>query len=317
MPKLDPFLMCLLGTVLLATVVPCYGVAVPFFNGLAVAVIGVMFFLQGARLDRRAILAGAAHWRLHLTIMVVTFVAFPLLGLGLRALGRPLMAPELWQGVLFLCCLPSTVQSSIAFTSIARGNVPAAVCSATASNIVGIFITPVLVGLILARHGGGGQNPAEIVYELLLPFIAGQVMQPFIGAWARRNKALLSLTDRGSILIVVYTAFSHAVIEGLWHTVPLASLGMLAIVDMAVLAIVLTLTALGSRWLGFNRADEITIVFCGSKKTLASGVPMANVLFPSASVGMIVLPLILYHQIQLFVCAVLARRFARSAPDHP
>jgi len=308
--------MCLLATVALATLLPCHGAAVPLFQDLAVAVIALMFFLQGARLDRSAIMAGVGHWRLHLVILATTFVVFPLLGLMLHALFRPMLSPAIWQGVLFLCCLPSTVQSSIAFTSIARGNVPAAVCSATASNIFGIFITPVLVGLVLSVHGGsGGQNPLDIVYQLLLPFVAGQLLQPLIGGWARRNKALLSLSDRGSILIVVYTAFSSAVVEGLWHKVSPASLGLIACADMLVLAFVLLLTGFGSRVLGFARADEITIMFCGSKKTLASGVPMANVLFPSATVGMVVLPLILYHQIQLFVCAVLARRFAGKAPS--
>jgi len=314
MPKLDPFLLCLLATVALATVIPCHGAAVPVFQWLATVVIALMFFLQGARLDRQAIVAGASHWRLHLVILATTFVVFPLLGLAMRAAFRPLLAPEIWQGILFLCCLPSTVQSSIAFTSIAKGNVPAAVCAATASNIFGIFLTPVLVGLVLSMHGsGGGQNPLDIVYQLLLPFIAGQLMQPLIGAWARKNKALLSLSDRGSILIVVYTAFSSAVVEGLWHKLPLSALGLIACADGLVLALVLLATGFGSRALGFGRADEITIMFCGSKKTLASGVPMASVLFPSATVGMVVLPLILYHQIQLFVCAILARRFSASA----
>ncbi|OUI91736.1 bile acid:sodium symporter [Acetobacter persici] len=274
-----------------------------------------MFFLQGARLSRKAVVDGVMAWRLHLIILACTFVLFPLLGLAAHALAPGLLQNDVWMGVLFLCCLPSTVQSSIAFTSIGGGNVPAAVCAATASNIAGIFITPFLVGLVLSKHGGSSGNVLNIVFQLLLPFLLGQLLQPWIGGWAHRNKKLLSLTDRGSILIVVYTAFSEAVMQGLWHRLPLSQLGLIALVDFLLLVCVLLITAYGSRMAGVPLRDEIAIVFCGSKKTLASGVPMANVLFPASSVGLIVLPLMIYHQIQLFVCAVLARKFARMTQE--
>lgn len=308
--RLDPFLVGLICTVLLATFLPCHGAAVPVFQWLAIFVIALMFFLQGARLSRKAVMDGVMAWRLHLIILACTFVIFPLLGLAAHALAPGLLQNDVWLGVLFLCCLPSTVQSSIAFTSIGGGNVPAAVCAATASNIAGIFITPFLVGLVLSRHGGASGNVLDIVFQLLLPFVLGQVLQPWIGEWAHRNKKLLSLTDRGSVLVVVYTAFSEAVMQGLWHRLPLSQLGMIAVVDFLLLVCVLLITTYGSRLAGVPLRDEIAIVFCGSKKTLASGVPMANVLFPPASVGLIVLPLMIYHQIQLFVCAVLARKFA-------
>lgn len=311
--KLDPFLVSLLATLGIATVAPAQGAAVPFFKDLAIALIALMFFLQGARLSRTAVISGLTAWKLHLTILACTFVLFPVLGLTLHAIAPGLLHPDVWTGVLFLCCLPSTVQSSIAFTSIGKGNVPAAVCSATASNILGIFITPLLVGLILAKEGSKSGGALDIVFQLLLPFILGQALQPWIGDWARRHKKLLSFSDRGSILVVVYSAFSEAIVQGLWHTLPLSQLGLIALVDSVLLAFVLIFTMVGSRLLGYPRADEVAIVFCGSKKTLASGVPMANVLFPASSVGLVVLPLMLYHQIQLFVCAILAQRFAREA----
>ena len=312
MLKPDPFLISLVCTVILATVLPCRGAAVPLFQDLAIAVIAVMFFMQGARLSREAVVGGLVNWRLHLAILLCTFALFPLLGLGLHALFPNMLHPSVWLGILFLCCLPSTVQSSIAFTSIARGNVPAAVCAATTSNILGIFITPILTGLVLARHGtaSGQGGVVAIMLQLLLPFVLGQVLQPWLGKWAHRNKRLLSMTDRGSILIVVYTAFSEAVVQGLWHQMPLSQIGLIMLADSILLALVLLITMSGSRILGFPREDEIAIVFCGSKKTLASGVPMANVLFPAATVGLVVLPLMIFHQIQLFVCAVLARRYA-------
>ncbi len=315
MLKPDPFLLALIATVTLASVLPCRGEAVPLFHGLTIAVIALMFFMQGARLSRTAILAGLGHWRLHLAILGCTFGLFPLLGLGLHALLPGLLTPTLWLGVLFVCVLPSTVQSSIAFTSIAHGNVPAAVCSATASNLFGIAITPLLTALVLAgaAHGGGvsAGSVIAIVLQLLVPFMGGQLLQPMIGGWVLRRRRLLSLTDRGSILIVVYTAFSEAVVQGLWHKVPASQIALVLLVDAVLLAAVLLVTRLGARAAGFAVEDEIAIVFCGSKKTLASGVPMAGVLFPAAIVGEIVLPLMIFHQLQLFVCAVLARWYAR------
>jgi sodium/bile acid cotransporter 7 len=209
--------------------------------------------------------------------------------------------------------LPSTVQSSIAFTSIGRGNVPAALCAATASNLLGMLLTPLLVGLLLSSQGGFSvRGVGDIVVQLLLPFAAGQLARPLIGEWAQRNKTLLGLVDRGSILLVVYTAFSEGVAQGIWHQLGLSDLGRLLVVDAALLASVLAITTFGSRLLGFSRADEVTIVFCGSKKSLASGLPMATVLLAGQSVGLIVLPLMLFHQIQLMVCAWLAKRYANA-----
>jgi sodium/bile acid cotransporter 7 len=243
-------------------------------------------------------------------------VLFPVLGLLLKPVLSPLVTPSLYVGILFLCTLPSTVQSSIAFTSIARGNVSAAVCSASASSLLGIAITPLLTGLVLQAHGQGAmswESVGEIVLQLFVPFVAGQISQRWIGGWVSRHRPLIGLVDQGSILLVVYTAFSAAVLQGLWKHLPLPVLGGLLIVNAVLLAAALLITRYGSRALGFGRDDEITIVFCGSKKSLASGVPMAKVLFPAHALGMIVLPIMLFHQMQLMTCAVLARRYAERA----
>ncbi|MCE2563838.1 bile acid:sodium symporter family protein [Komagataeibacter sp. FNDCF1] len=312
--KIDTFLACLLATVALASILPCHGAGTSVFNMLAIIMIANMFFLQGARLSRRAVVDGMTSWRIHLAIGLCTFALFPLLGVGLHAVVPGLLDGPMWTGVLFLCCLPSTVQSSIAFTSIARGNVAAAICSATLSNILGIFLTPMLAGMVLARHAaGGGGGIMPIVLQLLVPFVVGQVAQPWIGEWAHRHKKLLSVSDRGSILVVVYTAFSEAVVQGLWHRLPPMQLGRVAFVDVIILAVVLGLTRQIGRMGGFGRADRVAILFCGSKKSLASGVPIASVLFPHADVGLIVLPVMIYHQIQLFACATLARRLGARA----
>ncbi len=313
----DRTTLSLIATVGLAILVPCRGDVARAFDVFSVAAIALLFFLHGARLPREAIIAGLTHWRLHLLVLTCTFVLFPLLGLGIEWLTpTSLLTPELMIGILFLCALPSTVQSSIAFTSIARGNVAAAVCSASMSNLLGVFLTPLLVSAMLARQGTIQLNLAaiaKIVLELFLPFVAGHLARPLIGTWVLRRRHLLAATDRGTVLLVVYIAFSASVVEGLWQRVPTAALAVL----LAVTAIMLTIALGGTTWLsrhlGFKREDEIAIVFCASKKSLASGVPIAKILFAgNPALGMIVLPVLLYHQIQLMACAVLAQRYAVS-----
>ncbi|HEY1723170.1 MAG TPA: bile acid:sodium symporter family protein [Magnetospirillaceae bacterium] len=313
----DRFTMALVTTVVTASILPASGVSATYLKYLTDLAIGVMFFMYGARLPREVVVQGIAHWRLHVLVFACTFLVFPLLGLATHVLVPKLMSPDVYIGIVFLCCLPSTVQSSIAFTSIARGNVAAAICSASASNLIGILVTPVLAGVLLSAHGGFSPHAIlAIAVQLLLPFVAGQLARPWLGKWALRNKRLLSYTDRGSILLVVYGAFSEAVIGGIWHQLPAQDFAVIVGVNAALLAAVLATTTFVSRAFGFNKEDEIAIVFCGSKKSLASGVPMASVIFAGHPIGLIVLPLMLFHQIQLMVCAILARRYAanRQAP---
>jgi len=316
----DNFTLTLIGVVLLASFLPASGQVALGFGWLTNAAIALLFFLHGAKLSREAIIAGAGHWRLHLLIFSLTFVLFPILGLALKPLLSPLIGNELYLGMLYLCALPATVQSAIAFTSLARGNVPAAICSAAASSLFGIFLTPLLVTLLLNVHGDAGSTVDAIVkisVQLLLPFIAGQIARRWIGAWVGRNKNWLKFVDQGSILLVVYGAFSEAVNEGIWHQIPLWELGGLVLACCVLLALALLASSLLSKLFGFNQEDRITILFCGSKKSLATGVPMAQVLFAGSTMGVLILPLMLFHQIQLMVCAVLAQRYAKRPESIP
>ncbi|MES3108279.1 bile acid:sodium symporter family protein [Sphingomonas aurantiaca] len=312
----EPFILMLLGTVVLASLVPARSEMATIVGYAADIGIVLLFFLHGAKLSRDAILSGLRNWKLHLAVLAVTFVAFPLFGLGLSAL--PFVTGPLAAGLLFLTLLPSTVQSSIAFTAIARGNVAAAVCSASFSNLLGILVTPALVALLMRTAGSAGisvEGVEKIVVQLLVPFVAGHLLRPWIGAWVTRRKAMLTIVDRGSILLVVYSAFGAAVVEGLWSRLSLGDLILIGLLCVALLAFVLALTFAVARLMKLPREDAIVLQFCGSKKSLASGVPMAGVLFPPAQVGVILLPLMLFHQLQLVACAVIARRYAESAPS--
>ncbi|MFC1437558.1 bile acid:sodium symporter family protein [Streptacidiphilus sp. N1-10] len=314
----DPYVLAILATVGTAALIPARGQAARGLGDLTTAAIALLFFLYGARLSPRAALDGARHWRLHLTILAASFIVFPALGLAAQALTTPLLGPELAKGVLFLCLLPSTVQSSIAFTSIARGNIAGAVCAASFSSLLGIVVTPLLASALLG--GGGtvridGGSVLSLLLQLLLPFLLGQASRRWTIGWLTAHKPAMTVVDRGSILLVVYAAFSEGMVAGVWHSLSFARLLVLIAVCAAVLAVALLLTAAAGRRLGFDRADRITIVFCGSKKSLASGLPMAAVLFAGHDVSVMVLPLMLFHQIQLMVCTVLARRWSRSGAD--
>ena len=310
---LDPFLLLLIATVALASFLPARGRGADIADGIADAGIVLLFFLHGAKLSRKAILGGAKAWKLHLATLGTTFVAFPILGIAISRFG---LAPaSLRNGILFLTLLPSTVQSSIAFTAIARGNVAAAIVSASFSNLLGIVATPLLVALLMERSGNGSlvslSSVEGILLQLLLPFVLGHLARPWIGGFVTRHKPLVSSVDRGSILLVVYAAFSAAVVEGLWSKVSSTELAELAVMCGLLLGTILLFTYALGRAAGLSREDAIVLQFCGSKKSLASGVPIAGVLFPASAVGPILLPVMLFHQIQLMVCALLARHYAR------
>lgn len=305
----DPFIAVLLATVGLAALLPARGTAADVASGASTTAVALLFFLYGARLSTREALDGLRHWRLHLTVLLCTFLVFPLLGLAAKGLVPHVLTPALYSGFLFLTLVPSTIQSSIAFTSLARGNVPAAICAGTFSSLAGVVLTPLLVAWLLADTGGGFSADAfvKIVLQLLVPFLAGQVLRRWIGGFVTRHKKVLSLIDRCSILLVVYTAFSQGMVRGIWSQVTPARLAALLGVEAVLLALMLSLTWYGAKRLGFDRADRVAIQFAGSKKSLAAGLPMASVLF-GAQASLAVLPLMLFHQMQLMVCAVIAKR---------
>ena len=314
--KPDLFLLLLIGVMAAASLAPVSGVAADYVGKLADLAIVLLFFLHGAKLSREAIRHGAGNWRLHLIVLGSTYALFPALGVALAAACSGFVDPLLLSGLVFLTLVPSTVQSSIAFTAMAGGNVAAAVCSASLSNLLGIFLTPLLVSLLMGADGTSisfsSGSLRTIVLQLLIPFVAGHLLRPLIGTFLDRNKAIMQPVDRGSVLLVVYSAFSAAVIEGIWTRVGGFDLVALLTLSALILAVVMGTNLLVGRAIGMPREDRIVLLFCGSKKSLVSGVPMAGALFAPAQVGMVVLPLMIFHQLQLFVCAWLASRYHRE-----
>ncbi|MCC7266064.1 MAG: bile acid:sodium symporter [Caulobacteraceae bacterium] len=313
--KPDVYILLILGMVVLASLLPARGAAAPVVDGVTKLAIGLTFFLNGARLPRESIIAAVIHWRLHLVILGITFVAFPVAGVGVANLPGWIVPAALAPGVIFLACLPSTVQSAISFTTIARGNIASAVASASASNLLAIVATPLLVAFLLHTEGGGFSldQARRIGLQLLAPFAAGHLSRPLIGALVARHNKRLGWIDRGAILLVVYGAFSDAVIGGLWSQVSAFDLARLAVICLALLAFAFALPTWVGRAMKFDRGDRIALLFAGSNKGLVFGVPIAGVLFPPETVGFMLLPVMIYHQLQLMICAVIAQRYAREA----
>lgn len=313
--KPDPLIVLIILAVIIAIIAPARGNFADIFGQLTNVAIALLFFLYGARLSTQEALNGLKHWRLHLTVLAFTFVVYPLIGIALRPL-TAVISHDMYLGILFLTLVPSTVQSSVAFTSIAKGNVAGAIVSASASNLVGVIVTPLLVMLLMGTGGEVHIDTSvfgEIAMLLLAPFVLGQLTRRWVGRVAQ-SKAT-KVVDRGSIAMVVYSAFSKGVVDGIWSSISLWDLAFLVVFAAVFVAFMLWLTRKTSQKMGFNRADTIAIEFCGSKKSLATGLPMASVIFASggASLGLLILPLMIYHQVQLMMCSWLAARYAQRS----
>jgi solute carrier family 10 (sodium/bile acid cotransporter), member 7 len=310
----DPLVVAILAVLVLGLVAPATGGFQHAVRTAETVAIVLLFFLYGARMPAREVVAGLRSWRLQGSMLAATYVVFPVLGLLVQLLPGAVLSHDLRTGLLFLSVLPSTVQSSVVFTSIARGNVAAAITGATISNVLGVVLTPLLVAVLMGRTGGSsvaGSVPA-ILLQILLPFVVGQLLEPRIGRRVRQHGNLTRISDRTTILLVAYASVSEASTSGAWDGVTLLVVLALLAVCAAMLATMLLVTWNGGRRLGLDRADRVALLMCGSKKSLATGLPMASVLFAPALAASVALPVIAFHQLQLATCAVVARRLARS-----
>lgn len=310
--RTDPLIILIILAVVVAIIAPARGQFAEWFAVATNLAIALLFFLYGARLSTREALNGLLHWKLHLTILAFTFVVFPLLGWAMQPLTL-VISEGLYLGILYLTLVPSTVQSSVAFTSIAKGNVAGSIVAASASNLAGVFLTPLLVLLFMSAGDGihvDAQVFIDIALLLLLPFVLGQLLRRWVKGIAA-NKAT-KVVDRGSITMVVYSAFSAGMVDGVWGQVTVWEIIFLIVFSCIFVVFMLWLTRFTAQRLGFNDADMKAIQFCGTKKSLATGLPMASVIFGGASLGLLILPLMIFHQIQLMICSWLAARYARQ-----
>ncbi len=312
--KLDGYVLVIVATVAFGLLLPCPPQAQPALGLITRVSIALLFFFYGARLTAQAVWQGLLNWRLQGLVLAATFVLFPALGLAARLLVPSLLSPDLYVGLLFLCLLPSTVQSSLAFIGLARGNVGAAVSASSASGVIGVVVTPVLAALLLDVHGAVSASGLwDVVLLLQLPFFTGQLVRRWIAKWIERHRLPIGWADRLAVLLIVYMAISTAAGRGAWGTLRPFDLVSVVLVCPLLLALALAISAMVSRALRLPIEDEIVVVFCGGNKSLVTGVPMLTALLPPDIAGVAVLPLIVFHQIQLIVCAGLASWYARRA----
>lgn len=316
--SVDGFLLALLGAVGAAILFPRLGASDGPLHANLVATYGVavVFFLYGLTLAPKKLRQGAANWRVHVVVQLTTFALFPLIAFTGAGLAGAAVPAAVVTGFLYLAALPSTVSSSVAMTSLARGNVPAAIFSATLSSLLGVFITPALMALHAST--GGTAIPllpviTKVILLVLLPIVLGQIASLWLSGWASRHMRWIKLADRAIILVIVFNALSNSMIQGIWTAYdPSLVVGMALGAALLFFVVYWLVKVIGSA-LGFSREDSIACLFCGSTKSLATGVPLAKLIFgASPELGLIIAPIMLYHFFQLVVISVLANRYARQ-----
>jgi sodium/bile acid cotransporter 7 len=311
---IDWFLIGILCAAFLAWLFPDPGIRGSWLHPeiLTTAGLVMVFFLHGLALPFEKIKAGILHWRLHLAVQATTFIFFPLCGLAALALFAPSASPEVKTGFFFLCALPSTVSSSVALTAVAHGNVAAALFNASISSIIGIFATPLWMNIIYKTQESVpvGQVIFDLVLCLLMPLIVGQLSRPLLSEWAVRHKPFINRMDRGVILLLVYTSFCGSMKMHVWNQYGISFPVIVLLSSLLLFFIAFQFTSFLSALFKFSFNDKIAIVFCGSKKSLAQGVLMAQFMFPhNPALGVILIPIMIYHSLQLFLSSMLASRW--------
>lgn len=315
--KFDWFFTGLFLAVLLAWVMPEPGAKGGWLHAdvLNKAGVALIFFLHGVGLSFASLKAGTMRWPLHLVVQMTTFILFPMIGLGLYFLSRGVVSEELRLGFFFLCALPSTVSSSVAMTAAARGNVPAAVFNATLSSLVGVLVTPLWMGLVMETTGQSlslGKVILDLIIWLVLPLVLGQLFRPLLGAFIHRHKKGVHIADRMTILLLIYTSFSESTKQGVWSGQGAQTIILTVLGSVVLFSLIMFITGKVCDRMNFPVEERITVLFCGSKKSLAAGVPMAQLIFiAEPSLGMLLLPVMVFHSTQLIICGWLAGRWAQ------
>ncbi|AJE47856.1 bile acid:sodium symporter family protein [Celeribacter indicus] len=308
--------LALVGMVLLASVLPARGAFADVLHDAGWWIIAIVFFLHGARLSTSTVIMGLTNWRLQLACLLATFLISPVVCLVIAPVAGTVLPVEIMTGLLFVGCLPSTVNSCIAFTSLARGNVAGAICAASLSNLLGVVLTPLMLLLLIPDSWAFGIEASALVRiteQVLVPFLLGQLVRPLISGVFLRGAGVVQAIDRGAILLIVFTAFSAGVTNGVWARLPPVVLGVLILTCGVVLGVMMLLTRPLAQLFGLARPEESALFYVGSTKSLATGLPMATALFAGHDISMLVLPIMVFHLLQLIVCAPLNHRHARMA----
>jgi len=318
---LDGFLLALISMIFLAWLWPAAGIQKGVFSLKEAANIGVslIFFFYGLRLSPEKLKSGLSNWRLHLVVQISTFLVFPLILLAIIFFFEDKQNELLWLGVFYVAALPSTVSSSVVMVSIAKGNVPSAIFNASISSLIGVFITPLWMGLFLKTSTGNfdlGSVIVKLIIQVLVPVILGILLHQRFGWFAEKHKKRLRLFDQSIILLIIYTSFCESFGSHLFSGFSVLTLFVLGASMMALFFLMFFLIRGICKLFKFNREDSITAIFCGSKKSLVHGTVMSKVLFHNtAGVGIIILPLMMYHALQLMAASIIAQGMSRQVVE--
>ncbi len=314
---LDNFLLFLLVMILLAYLWPHLGEENGPLPLEEVTTYGValIFFFYGLRLSPAKLKAGLSDWRLHLVVQLSTFLLFPLLVWAAHLTAGREDNQLLWLGAFYVAALPSTVSSSVVMVSIAGGNIPSAIFNASISSLVGVFLTPLWMGLFTSTSSAAEMDLTSVILKLMLqvmlPVALGVALHKRFGDFAEAQKSRLRLFDQTIILLIVYSSFCDSFARDMFAGFSATDLLLLGAAMVGLFLLVTVLIYWLSKGLGFSRENQITAIFCGSKKSLVHGTVMSKVLFPGANaVGIVLLPLMLYHALQLIVASIIAQRMA-------
>ena len=316
--KIDKFVVAIATTVLLAYIFPQFGSKSSPVNLNLLASIGIslIFFFYGLKLSPEKVKVGLKNWKLHLLVQASTFLIFPIIVLLFLPFVHSEHNKSIWLAIFFLASLPSTVSSSVVMVSIARGNIPAAIFNASISGLIGIVITPLWMGLFLNNSNSNfdlGEIYIKLLTEVLLPLILGLFLHRFFVKQAAKYNTYLSTFDKSVILLIIYKSFATSFDENVFSSLEVSNLVVIVICVILLFYFVYYFTGIVSNKLGFNREDKITAQFCGTKKSLVHGTIFSKILFQNAaSIGIVLLPIMLFHGFQIFIISIIANKMARK-----
>jgi solute carrier family 10 (sodium/bile acid cotransporter), member 7 len=305
----------------LALLVPQYGVRGGPLRPEVTASLGVaaIFLLHGLSLPPAALRAGAMQWRLHTVVQLFIFVAFPLGVLLVDALAGRWLPADLRTGFIFLAILPTTIAACVAYTANAGGNVTAALFNAAFANVIGVVLTPLWAAALLSARGelpSLGSMIGDVALLVILPLAIGQLARPLLRLLWEPDRGRLGAAANLIILYIVFVAFAGSVADGAFAQVAPTVLLIATTAAIGLFVVATAAALLLGRGLGFAPPERIVLLYAAPQKTLAAGAPLAHILFAGhAALGLIMLPLIVYHVVQLLGGAVLAGRLRPGVDD--
>lgn len=312
--KIEKFVLFIIGAIVFAYFFPEWG-AKNIINTISSIGVSLIFFFYGLKLSPSKLKAGLKNWKLHFLVQASTFILFPLLVLLARPFLQNQEQETIWLAFFFLAALPSTVSSSVVMVSIAKGNMPAAIFNASISGIIGILVTPLWMGLFVTNDQANFNFIAiytKLIVQIIVPVVIGLLLQRYLGVFAQKHSSKITLFDKSIILLIIYKSFASSFTDNIFSTVSVLDLVLLLVGVLVLFTITYFSTGFIAKKLKFNLEDQITVQFCGTKKSLVHGTVFSKIIFGNiATIGIVLLPIMLFHATQILIISVIASKLAK------